>query len=52
MTKTYCDRCGKEITQHQDIVTLTYKLNTSFRVGVIADICKDCWFEFLKWMKG
>lgn len=56
MIKTFCDRCGKEITQYQETANLTYKLNKGFSkgfsMGIISELCIDCWHEFLKWMEN
>lgn len=52
MTKTFCDKCGKEITQYQKASTLTYKLNQSFCSSVVVDMCEDCWDKFLDWMEN
>lgn len=56
MTKTFCDRCEKEITQYIDNASLNYKLNKGlFKKGFPMDdtyvLCEDCWSEFLEWMK-
>lgn len=51
MTKTFCDKCGKEISPYRDSATLIYKLNEAFPTTTTNDLCIDCWSEFLKWME-
>lgn len=57
MTKTFCDRCGKEITKYIDNASLTYELNKGllnkgFPMSGTYILCEDCWREFLKWMEN
>lgn len=67
MTKNYCDRCGKELENHEGKFL---KFNKRFTVDFIDwhflgykkeiydadELCKDCWKKFLdiydKFMKN
>ena len=47
MTKTICDRCGK------DIFFLPHCIETNiFFKRHEADLCKECYQELLEWLKG
>lgn len=50
MTKTFCDRCGKEIIYYGEDGAIAYKSNGSLSVGTTSDLCIDCWLELLKRM--
>lgn len=52
MIKTFCDRCGKEITQYIDRATLTYKLHNGSLLTYSDDLCEECYLEFVKWMEN
>lgn len=55
MTKTFCDRCGKEITPKETKCNLIYnELDgaLSLGIGTTCELCTDCLHEFLKWMEN
>ena len=54
MIKTFCDRCGKEITLKEEKGTLTYRVDGSVSIGsaTISELCADCYSEFLEWMEN
>lgn len=56
MTKHYCDRCGKDITDHRDHYTATVTLShpkadprrLNFQYAQL-DLCLTCSREIAKW---
>lgn len=45
MLKRFCDICGKEIKEHNFIVTATYKANWTNEYGEMSEeyeVCDEC----------
>lgn len=50
MTKTYCDKCERELEFYEQIdINATSRIN-----GRCADmcLCAKCWNDFEKWLNG
>lgn len=47
MTRTYCDKCGKEITGDKHVVRVT-DTHDEFNS---TELCGDCYAEFLEAIK-
>ena len=47
MTKTICDRCGKEI----HLFPIQIQTGIFFKTHV-ADLCNECHKELLDWLEG
>lgn len=47
MTKTICDRCGKEI----HVFPIQIETGTFF-ITLKAELCKECHKELLDWLDG
>lgn len=50
MTRTYCDRCKKEITNNMVIKHFSIYEGDSPKL-IVADICEDCYKAFEAFMR-
>ena len=49
MNKSFCDRCGKEIPQFQNILFEIKQIISNGKMPV--ELCEDCSKQLIEWLK-
>lgn len=50
MTKTYCDKCERELKYPEQIDIRVFSRITGYQMEMC--LCAKCWDDFKKWLNG